>query len=149
MNVQANQTAWRDYVPFSAEQIQPSIMRAVLYLLLTGVLLIEPSGSLWCYTCRTHVKSDNCKKAMFCKDKTKSCKTDVIKLIGLLSIVSKECASSCTTYYKDMLIVRRNVSCCSSDLCNVGGTSASPTNGAQMAMVAFISSACIILSRLL
>ncbi|KAL7985702.1 hypothetical protein Chor_010641 [Crotalus horridus] len=69
--------------------------------------------------------------------------------MGLLSIVSKECASSCTTYYKDMLIVRRNVSCCSSDLCNVGGTSASPTNSAQMAMVAFISFACIILSRLL
>lgn len=39
----ANQTKWRDDVPFSAEQIQSPTMRVVLYLLLTSVLLIEPS----------------------------------------------------------------------------------------------------------
>ncbi|XP_058030871.1 prostate stem cell antigen [Ahaetulla prasina] len=106
-------------------------------------------GSLWCYTCRLQFKTDNCKKAVFCKDKTKSCKTDVINLLGFINVISKECASSCTVYNKDIAIAKRNISCCSTDLCNIDDTSASPTTCAQMAMVAFTSLACMILSRVL
>uniref|UniRef100_A0A670ZVT6 UPAR/Ly6 domain-containing protein n=1 Tax=Pseudonaja textilis TaxID=8673 RepID=A0A670ZVT6_PSETE len=75
-------------------------------------------GSLWCYTCRTQLKTDNCKRAVFCKEKAKVCKTDVISLMGLLHIISKQCASSCTTYHKDIAILKRNISCCTTDLCN-------------------------------
>uniref|UniRef100_A0A8C6XF02 Snake toxin/toxin-like domain-containing protein n=1 Tax=Naja naja TaxID=35670 RepID=A0A8C6XF02_NAJNA len=70
-------------------------------------------------------------------------------LMGLLHIISKQCASSCTTYHKDIAILKRNISCCSTDLCNVGDISASPSNRAHMAMVAFTSLVCVVLSRIL
>uniref|UniRef100_A0A8B9EWZ4 Snake toxin/toxin-like domain-containing protein n=1 Tax=Amazona collaria TaxID=241587 RepID=A0A8B9EWZ4_9PSIT len=40
-------------------------------------------------------------------------------VIGLVSIVSKGCDSSCESHYQDFKIGNRNISCCSSDLCNV------------------------------
>ncbi|ETE59310.1 Prostate stem cell antigen, partial [Ophiophagus hannah] len=70
-------------------------------------------------------------------------------LMGLLHIISKQCASSCTTYHKDIAILKRNISCCSTNLCNVGDISASPSNRAHMAMVAFTSLVCVVLSRIL
>ncbi|NWI07912.1 PSCA protein, partial [Tichodroma muraria] len=39
-------------------------------------------------------------------------------VVGLFSIISKGCDSSCETSYNDFNVGNRNISCCSSDLCN-------------------------------
>ncbi|XP_032078227.1 prostate stem cell antigen [Thamnophis elegans] len=116
-----------------------------------GPVSSNRGGSLWCYTCRIQLYTDKCKTTVFCKGKTKQiCKTDVISLMGFVSIISKECASSCNAYYKDISIAKRNISCCSNDLCNIESkSSSSSTLRAQIAMVVFTSLVCMILSRAL
>ncbi|KAF2977500.1 hypothetical protein EK904_004418 [Melospiza melodia maxima] len=39
-------------------------------------------------------------------------------VVGLFSIISKGCDSSCDPSYQDFNVGNRNISCCSSDLCN-------------------------------
>ncbi|XP_063156356.1 prostate stem cell antigen [Candoia aspera] len=124
-------------------------MKAVLILLLAAVLFVQPNGSLRCYTCNAEFNMDNCNTAVTCKEKAKACKTDVINMVGFLNIISKECVSSCSMYYKDISVGKRNISCCSTDLCNAGGTSVFQTNSAQMAMAVLISFAGIVLGSLL
>ncbi|XP_025025680.1 prostate stem cell antigen-like [Python bivittatus] len=124
-------------------------MKAVLIFLLAGVLFVQPNGSLRCYTCNTQFNIDNCKTAVICKEQARACKTDVINTVGFLNIISKECVSSCNMYYKDFFLGKRNISCCSTDLCNAGGISAFRPNCTQMVMVVFISFACIILGSVL
>ncbi|NXS03686.1 PSCA protein, partial [Oxylabes madagascariensis] len=40
-------------------------------------------------------------------------------VVGLLSVISKGCDSSCAEFHNDVNVGSRNVSCCSTDLCNV------------------------------
>ncbi|KAI1243666.1 hypothetical protein IHE44_0001308 [Lamprotornis superbus] len=40
-------------------------------------------------------------------------------VVGLFSVISKGCDSSCETSYQDFNVGNRNISCCSSDLCNL------------------------------
>ncbi|KAM4686331.1 prostate stem cell antigen [Amazona ochrocephala] len=93
-------------------------MKALLVLLLGAVLCLESGSSLQCYSCMTQLSNSKCQEKMDCQDNA-SCKTDVIRVIGLVSIVSKGCDSSCESHYQDFKIGNRNISCCSSDLCNV------------------------------
>ncbi|NXR14158.1 PSCA protein, partial [Semnornis frantzii] len=39
-------------------------------------------------------------------------------VIGLFNIISKGCDASCESDYQDFRVGNRNISCCSSDLCN-------------------------------
>jgi len=40
-------------------------------------------------------------------------------VIGFFSIISKGCEASCQEDYQDFKVGNRNVSCCSTNLCNV------------------------------
>ncbi|NXX12674.1 PSCA protein, partial [Podargus strigoides] len=75
-------------------------------------------SSLQCYSCSLERSNSNCKTKMDCKEK-EMCKTDVISIVGLFNLISKGCDSSCKALYQDYSVGNRNVSCCSSDLCNV------------------------------
>ncbi|NXK05900.1 PSCA protein, partial [Herpetotheres cachinnans] len=75
-------------------------------------------SSLQCYSCMIQLRNSNCQKKVECKN-TEICKTDVIKIIGIISIISKGCDSSCNESHQDFSTGSRNISCCSSDLCNV------------------------------
>ncbi|NWU49713.1 PSCA protein, partial [Dromas ardeola] len=75
-------------------------------------------SSLECYSCKIHVSNSNCQTKMTCKEK-ETCKTDVIRVAGLFTIISKGCDPSCTAEYQDFSVGNRNVSCCSTNLCNV------------------------------
>ncbi|NXR05140.1 PSCA protein, partial [Sagittarius serpentarius] len=75
-------------------------------------------SSLQCYSCTSQLSNSNCQKKVDCQDK-ETCKTDVIRIIGLLNIISKGCDPSCESLYQDFSVGNRNISCCSSNLCNV------------------------------
>ncbi|NXI02193.1 PSCA protein, partial [Pachycephala philippinensis] len=75
-------------------------------------------SSLQCYTCTSQLSNSNCMKTMDCGEKD-VCKTDVIRVVGLFSIISKGCDSSCDPSFQDFNVGNRNISCCSTDLCNV------------------------------
>ncbi|NXK89691.1 PSCA protein, partial [Formicarius rufipectus] len=74
-------------------------------------------SSLKCYSCKSQLSNSKCLTEAECGDKG-ICKTDVIRVVGLFSIISKGCESTCEATYQDFNVGNRNVSCCSSDLCN-------------------------------
>ncbi|NWI88049.1 PSCA protein, partial [Pitta sordida] len=75
-------------------------------------------SSLKCYSCKSQLSNSKCLTEVTCTEK-QMCKTDVIRVVGLFSIINKGCDSSCDSSYQDFNVGNRNVSCCSSDLCNV------------------------------
>ncbi|NWY40577.1 PSCA protein, partial [Sylvia atricapilla] len=75
-------------------------------------------SSLQCYSCSPQISNSKCMKKEDCGTKT-ACKTEVIRLAGLFSIISKGCDSSCADSYSDFNVGNRNISCCTTDLCNV------------------------------
>ncbi|NXY60262.1 PSCA protein, partial [Callaeas wilsoni] len=75
-------------------------------------------SSLQCYSCKSQLSNSNCLTKTECSEKD-ACKTDVIRVVGLFSIISKGCDSSCDAFYQDFSVGNRNISCCSSDLCNI------------------------------
>ncbi|NWX12092.1 PSCA protein, partial [Aegotheles bennettii] len=79
-------------------------------------------SSLQCYKCTLQLSNSKCQKAVDCKE-TETCKTDVIRVIGFFNIISKGCDSSCEAGSQDYGVSKRNVSCCSSNLCNVNAAS--------------------------
>ncbi|NXH16330.1 PSCA protein, partial [Bucco capensis] len=79
-------------------------------------------SSLKCYSCTSKLSNSDCLKEVECTAE-KMCKTDVIRIIGLFNIISKGCDASCAADFQDFSVGNRNVSCCSSDLCNANGAS--------------------------
>ncbi|KFQ21950.1 Prostate stem cell antigen, partial [Merops nubicus] len=75
-------------------------------------------SSLKCYSCSSQLSNANCQKAVECTEK-ELCKTDVIRIVGLFNIINKGCDASCVSSYQDFNVGNRNVSCCSTNLCNV------------------------------
>ncbi|XP_053251141.1 prostate stem cell antigen [Podarcis raffonei] len=124
-------------------------MKALLIFVVAGSFFMQPTGSLKCYTCNTQVNNNNCKGQQNCDGIGQVCKTDVIGVVGLFNVISKECTASCDPYFSDFKVGRRNVSCCSTDLCNVNGASDFKMGYIQVALALSASLACILLrSRL-
>nr|XP_009934695.1 PREDICTED: prostate stem cell antigen [Opisthocomus hoazin] len=92
-------------------------MKAFLVLFLGAVLCLDSGSSLQCYRCVSQLSNSKCQTKEDCKD-NETCKTDVIRVVGLFNIISKGCDSSCQSLYQDFGVGNRNISCCSSDLCN-------------------------------
>nr|XP_031360051.1 prostate stem cell antigen-like [Lonchura striata domestica] len=93
-------------------------MKAFLVLLLGVLLCVDSGSSLRCYSCKSELSNTKCQTEMTC-GANQMCKTDVIRVVGLFSVISKGCDSSCDPTYQDFNVGNRNISCCSSDLCNV------------------------------
>ncbi|XP_059335152.1 prostate stem cell antigen-like [Ammospiza nelsoni] len=92
-------------------------MKAFLVLLLGALLCVDSASSLQCYSCTSQLSNSKCQTVKTCGENN-MCKTDVIRVVGLFSIISKGCDSSCDPSYQDFNVGNRNISCCSSDLCN-------------------------------
>ncbi|NWR60380.1 PSCA protein, partial [Bucorvus abyssinicus] len=75
-------------------------------------------SSLRCYSCSPQLSNSKCQTIKDCNE-NETCKTDVFRIKGFFNIISKSCEASCKALYQDFSIGSRNVSCCSSDLCNV------------------------------
>nr|XP_002187004.3 prostate stem cell antigen [Taeniopygia guttata] len=93
-------------------------MKAFLVLLLGALLCVDSGSSLQCYSCKSQLSNTNCQTVKTCGT-NEMCKTDVIRVVGLFSIISKGCDAACDASYQDFNVGNRNISCCSSDLCNV------------------------------
>ncbi|XP_053104958.1 prostate stem cell antigen [Hemicordylus capensis] len=98
-------------------------MKPLLIFVLAGSLFMHPAGSLKCYTCSMKLKNNDCQLQETCKAGANICKTEVIGAAGLFNLISKECTSSCEPYFKDFTVGKRNITCCTSELCNVNGAS--------------------------
>ncbi|KAM9386799.1 prostate stem cell antigen [Phaethornis superciliosus] len=97
-------------------------MKVFLVLLLGAVLCLDSGSSLQCYKCTLQLSNSKCDEKETCKE-NEECKTDVIRLVGLFNIISKGCDPSCKSLDQDYSVTRRNVSCCSDNLCNVNAGS--------------------------
>ncbi|NXG53599.1 PSCA protein, partial [Psilopogon haemacephalus] len=80
-------------------------------------------SSFQCYSCKSQLSNSKCTEKVDCKE-DEMCKTDVIRIIGLFNIISKGCDASCVPDYQDFTVGgNRNISCCSSNLCNTNAAS--------------------------
>ncbi|XP_062836014.1 prostate stem cell antigen [Anolis carolinensis] len=122
-------------------------MKVLLICVLAGSFFIEPTGSLRCYTCNTQVNNANCQAMVNCEGNAKACKTDVVGVVGLFNVISKECSSDCEPYFKDFTVGKRNISCCAADLCNVNGAQGFGTNYKAQASLALFTSLASLLLR--
>uniref|UniRef100_A0A6J0V5J9 Prostate stem cell antigen n=1 Tax=Pogona vitticeps TaxID=103695 RepID=A0A6J0V5J9_9SAUR len=122
-------------------------MMPLLIFVLAGNVFIQSTGSIKCYTCNTQLDNGNCNKQVDCNQGAKACKTDVVGVVGLFNVITKECASECNPYFKDFTVGKRNISCCYTDLCNVNGTHAFRMNSVYVALAVLASFACVFLGN--
>ncbi|KAM7177045.1 prostate stem cell antigen [Macrochelys suwanniensis] len=120
-------------------------MKAFLVILLAAVLCAEPGGSLTCYTCKTQLSNSKCQTVEQCTNSSQACKTDVINIVGLFSVISKECSAACQASYQDFTVGKQNVSCCSTDLCNLSGAGSVGSSYATLAAGLTASVLCALL----
>ncbi|KAG9466313.1 hypothetical protein GDO78_016819 [Eleutherodactylus coqui] len=77
--------------------------------------------SLQCYTCQTVLSNAKCLKTTKCTKDETYCRTSVHSAtIGtfVISLISKECAQSCTPANSSFAFISNHVTCCTTDLCN-------------------------------
>uniref|UniRef100_A0A674HTF5 Snake toxin/toxin-like domain-containing protein n=1 Tax=Terrapene triunguis TaxID=2587831 RepID=A0A674HTF5_9SAUR len=66
-------------------------------------------------------------------------------VVGLFSVINKECAASCESSFQDFSVGKQNVSCCSTDLCNRSGAGSVGSSYATMAAGLTASVLCVLL----
>ncbi|XP_035175124.1 prostate stem cell antigen-like [Oxyura jamaicensis] len=93
-------------------------MKVFFIVLLAAVLCMDSGSSLKCFSCKSTLSNNNCKEVVNCSEKN-TCKTEVIRIIGVFNIISKGCEPTCAADFQDFKVGNRNVSCCNTDLCNV------------------------------
>ncbi|XP_062935357.1 prostate stem cell antigen [Cynocephalus volans] len=99
-------------------------MKAVLLTLLASVLALQPGAALQCYSCKTQVSNTHCRHVQNCTQNETQCWTERIRAIGFLTIISKGCSSHCVEDWQDYYLGKKNITCCSTDLCNASGAHA-------------------------
>ncbi|XP_077022757.1 prostate stem cell antigen [Tamandua tetradactyla] len=105
-----------------AELLEERSEKAAVLVLLAAGLALQPGTALQCYFCRVKV-SGACQAVQNCTRDETYCRTEHIRAVGL-SMISKSCSSQCKEGWQDFYLGRKNVTCCSTDLCNASGTSA-------------------------
>ncbi|KAG9466314.1 hypothetical protein GDO78_016819 [Eleutherodactylus coqui] len=96
-------------------------MAAYTSLLLVIALCAAAAHSLQCYTCQTVLSNAKCLKTTKCTKDETYCRTSVHSAtIGtfVISLISKECAQSCTPANSSFAFISNHVTCCTTDLCN-------------------------------
>ncbi|XP_019513316.1 PREDICTED: prostate stem cell antigen [Hipposideros armiger] len=100
-------------------------MKAVLVALLAAGLALQPGTALQCYYCKATMDNEDCKQVQNCTLSETQCQTERIRAIGL-TIINKGCSSHCEEGLQDDYLGNRNVTCCSTNLCNTGGGAHAP-----------------------
>ncbi|XP_049709491.1 prostate stem cell antigen [Elephas maximus indicus] len=93
-------------------------MKAVLLALLAAGLALQQGSALQCYFCKDKVSNAGCQRVKNCTSAQTQCYTERIRAIGLLTVISKGCSSHCVEDSQDYFVGKKNVTCCSTDLCN-------------------------------
>ncbi|XP_017450598.1 prostate stem cell antigen isoform X2 [Rattus norvegicus] len=78
-------------------------------------------AALQCYSCTAQVSNRDCLNVQNCTLDQNSCFTSRVRTIGLLTFISKGCSSKCEDDTENYYVGKKNITCCSSDLCNVNG----------------------------
>ncbi|KAF7237178.1 Prostate stem cell antigen [Varanus komodoensis] len=120
-------------------------MKVLLIFALAGSFFLQPTGSLKCYTCNNELSNKNCNTTKDCETSAKACKTDVIAVAQVINIITKECSASCESSLSNFTVGKRNISCCSTDLCNVSGAHSFRTSYGPVVLAVFTSLACLFL----
>ncbi|XP_053415389.1 prostate stem cell antigen [Nycticebus coucang] len=93
-------------------------MKTILFALLAFGLALQPGRALQCYSCKAQVKNSDCLNVQNCSQAETKCWTERIRAAGLLTIISKGCSSDCVDDAQDYYVGEKNITCCSTDLCN-------------------------------
>nr|XP_012638052.1 prostate stem cell antigen [Microcebus murinus] len=96
-------------------------MKAVLLALLAAGLVLQAGRALQCYSCKGKVSNSDCQHVQNCSQSDTQCWTERIRAAGLVTILSKGCTSHCVDDSQDYYVGEKNVTCCSTDLCNASG----------------------------
>ncbi|XP_007535420.2 prostate stem cell antigen [Erinaceus europaeus] len=110
-------------------------MKAVLLFLLAAGWALHTGTALECYFCRGNTNGANCRSIQNCTREETQCQTERINAVGLLTIFNKGCSVNCKEEFKDYLVGKKNVTCCSTNLCNVSGTQALSSVSVILALI--------------
>ncbi|XP_059972378.1 prostate stem cell antigen isoform X2 [Mesoplodon densirostris] len=99
-------------------------MKAVLLVLLAAVLALQPGTALQCYSCQAEVSNKDCQHVQNCSHSETQCRTERIRAVDVLIYISKGCSSHCVEGSENYNLGEKNVTCCSTDLCNATGAHA-------------------------
>uniref|UniRef100_A0A8D2DSQ6 Prostate stem cell antigen n=1 Tax=Sciurus vulgaris TaxID=55149 RepID=A0A8D2DSQ6_SCIVU len=84
-------------------------------------LALQPGSTLQCYSCKAQVSNQDCRNVQNCTQAQTQCRTERIRAVGLLTVISKGCSSDCVEDTENYYVGKKNVTCCSTDLCNASG----------------------------
>ncbi|KAM5137577.1 prostate stem cell antigen [Callospermophilus lateralis] len=96
-------------------------MKAVLLTLLAIGLALQPGTALQCYSCTAQVSNRDCHNVQNCTQGQTQCKTERIRAVGLVTVISKGCSSDCVEDAENYYVGKKNITCCSTNLCNASG----------------------------
>lgn len=99
-------------------------MKAVVLTLLAIGLALHPSSALQCYSCKAQVSNQDCLHVKNCTSSETRCWTERIRAVGFLTVISKGCSSRCEDDSHNYYLGKKNITCCSTDLCNANGARA-------------------------
>ncbi|KAM8937120.1 prostate stem cell antigen [Lycaon pictus] len=99
-------------------------MKAVLLALLAAALALRPGTALECYSCKARVSNQDCQRVQNCSHSETQCWTERIRAVGVLTLISKGCSSHCVEDSQNYYVGKKNITCCSTDLCNASGAHA-------------------------
>ncbi|XP_058132274.1 prostate stem cell antigen [Dasypus novemcinctus] len=110
-------------------------MKAVSLLALVAVAVaLRPGTALRCYSCQAWTSGQDCQHVQNCTGAETQCRTERIRAIGVLRVVSKGCSSHCVEGWQDYYLGRKNVTCCATDLCNASAPRAPGSLGLLAAL---------------
>ncbi|XP_013011511.1 prostate stem cell antigen isoform X2 [Cavia porcellus] len=92
-------------------------MKTILALLVIG-LALQSGAALQCYSCTAQVNNRDCQKVQNCSHTDTYCWTSRVGAIGVLEFISKGCTSDCVDDSDNYYFGKKNITCCSTDLCN-------------------------------
>nr|XP_035968654.1 prostate stem cell antigen isoform X3 [Halichoerus grypus] len=99
-------------------------MKAVLLTLLAIGLALRPGTALQCFSCKAQVSNHDCQHVRNCTDSETYCWTEHIRAVGIATVISKGCSSHCVEDSQNYYVGKKNITCCSTDLCNANGAHA-------------------------
>ncbi|XP_012880662.1 PREDICTED: prostate stem cell antigen isoform X3 [Dipodomys ordii] len=99
-------------------------MKAVLLVLVAAGLALQPGAALQCYSCTAQVSNQDCLNVKNCTPGQTQCWTSRVRAIGLVTLISKGCTSECVDDAENYYVGKKNITCCSTDLCNTSGAHA-------------------------
>uniref|UniRef100_A0A8B9WFJ5 Prostate stem cell antigen n=1 Tax=Bos mutus grunniens TaxID=30521 RepID=A0A8B9WFJ5_BOSMU len=77
-------------------------------------LALQPGTALQCYSCEDQGNNEGCQRVQNCNQ----CWTEHVEGISLLTVISKGCSSHCVEDSGNSFGSKKNIACCSTDLCN-------------------------------